>query len=153
MPDGITNVVGRDVLVIGNQNITALASGEAIKFTPDGAIAQLKVSKDGNAVYNMRYSGIGAKLTVRLLRNSYDDQTINGWLAQWINDPASFSLLPGKYVKRTGDGAGTVGTETYDLAGGVPEGIPEGHTNTDGDPEQGVVVWTFLFVNKDRLLT
>lgn len=152
MSGKITGVAGKDVLIINKQVLTAYADGDAIKFTPQGPVAQMKVSKDGNSIYAMAYSGIAAKVQVRLVRGSLDDITLNGYLQQWISDPASFALLSGSYVKRIGDGKGQTVNEVYQLAAGVIESIPEGLTNPEGNTEQAVVMYTLLFRNDVRLM-
>jgi len=150
--NGITAVAGKDVLIINGQVLTGYADQDAIKFEPQGPIAQMKVSKDGNSIYSMQYSGIVVKLTVRLVRACFDDQTLNSLLQQWIADPSTFVLMSGSYVKRVGDGKGNVTNEVYQLAGGVPETIPSAMSNMDGSTEQSVTVYTMLFRNDARLM-
>lgn len=152
MSKGITAVAGKDVLIINGQVLSGFADGDAIKFEPQGPISQMKVSKDGNSIYAMQYSGIVGKLTVRLVRACFDDTTLNGLLQQWIADPASFTLMTGSYIKRVGDGKGNTTDEVYQLAGGCFEMIPGGHTNMDGSTEQSVTVYTLLFRNDARLM-
>lgn len=150
--NGISAVAGKDVLIINGQVFTGYADADAIKFEPQGTIAQMKVSKDGNSIYAMQYSGIVGKLTVRLVRACFDDQTLNGLLQQWIADPAGFVLMSGSYVKRVGDGKGNTTSEVYQLAGGVFEAIPMAASNMDGNTEQSVTVYTLLFRNDARLM-
>lgn len=150
--NGITAVAGKDVLIINGQVLSGYADADAIKFEPQGPIAQMKVSKDGNSIYSMQYSGIAGKLTLRLVRGCFDDQTLNGLLQQWIGDPSTFILMSGSYVKRIGDGNGQVLNEVYQLAGGVFEMIPGAVSNMDGSIEQSVTVYNFLFRNDARLM-
>ena len=149
---GITAVVGKDVVIINGTILSAYADADAIKFEPQGPIAQMKISKDGNSIYAMQYNGIAAKLTLRLIRGSLDDQTLNGLLQQWVGDPASFVLMSGSYVKRVGDGKGNVTNEVYQIAGGVFEAIPGGVSNMDGSIESAVTTYTLLFRNDARLM-
>lgn len=149
---GITAVAGNDVLILNGQVFTGYADADAIKFEPQGPIAQMKVSKDGNSIYAMQYSGIVGKLTIRLVRGCLDDQTLNALLQQWIGDPSTFVLMSGSYVKRVGDGKGNVTSEVYQLGGGVFEMIPSGMSNMDGSTESSVTVYTLLFRNDARLM-
>ena len=150
--NGITAVAGKDVIIINGQVLTAHADADAIKFEPQGPIAQMKVSKDGNSIYSMQYGGIAGELTLRLVRGSFDDVVLNGLLQQWIADPASFVLMSGSYVKRLGDGKGNITNEVYQLAGGVFKSIPSVSSNMDGNTDQSVVVYTLLFRNDARLM-
>lgn len=149
---GITAIAGKDVCIINGQVLTGYADGDAIKFEPQGPIAQMKVSKDGNSIYAMQYSGIAGKLTLRLVRGCLDDQTLNGLLQQWVGDPSSFVLMSGSYVKRVGDGKGNITNEVYQLAGGVFESIPGGISSMDGSIEASVTTYTLLFRNDARLM-
>lgn len=152
MPNqGISAIVGRDSLIIGGQVITGLADGDAIKLEPNGPVAAMKVSKDGNSIYAMQYSGIVVKLTIRLVRGCLDDITLNGQLQSWISNPTGFQTLAGSYVKAIGDGKGNIINEVYTLAGGIFESIPGGMQNMDGNTEQAVTVYTLLFRNDARL--
>ena len=149
---GITAIAGKDVLIINGQVLTGYADADAIKFEPQGPISEMKVSKDGNSIYAMKYTGIMSKLTLRLIRGSFDDITLNGLLQQWIADPSLFVLMSGSYVKRIGDGKGGLVNEVYQMAGGVFETIPAGTSNMDGSIEQSVTVYTFMFRNDARLM-
>lgn len=149
---GITAIAGDDVLIINGQVFTGYADADAIKFEPQGPIAEMKVSKDGNSVYALKFSGIVAKLTLRLIRGSFDDIFLNGLLQQWIAAPSLFILMSGSYVKRIGDGKGGLVNEVYQMAGGVFEAIPPGTSNMDGNIEQMVTVYTFMFRNDARLM-
>lgn len=151
--NGIAAVSGKDVLIINDQVLTGYADGDAIKFEPQGPIAQMKVSKDGNSIYAMQWSGIVAKVSIRLVRMCFDDTFLNGLLQEWIADPALFTLMSGQYVKRVGDGKGNITNEIYQMDGGTFEMIPGGHTNTDGNIEQSVTIYSLLFRNDARLTT
>lgn len=148
---GITGIAGKDTLILNGTVLTGYADGDAIRFEPQGPVAQMKVSKDGNSVYALQYSGIMARVTVRLVRNCYDDQLINSLLQQWLADPAAFTLIAGSYVKRVGDGKGGWTNEVYQLAGGVVEQIPEGMTNVEGNTDQAVTIYRLMFRNDARL--
>ncbi|MES2155467.1 MAG: hypothetical protein V4510_10065 [bacterium] len=150
--NGISAIAGKDVLILDGQILTGYADGDAIKCEPQGPISQYKVSKDGNTIVALQYTGILVKLSVRLVRACFDDQVLNGKLQQWIADPASFALMAGSYVKRVGDGKGATTNEVYQLAGGVFETIPAGHSNMDGSTEQAVTVYTLFFRNDARLM-
>lgn len=150
---GITAVAGQDILNINGTIITGHADGDAYKLEPQGTISQYKVSKDGNSIIALQYTGILCKMTIRLIRGCADDQTLNGLLQQWIGNPNTFVTMTGEYIKSTGDGKGNVVNEVYVLSGGVFETIPGGHTSMDGNTEQSVAVYTLFFRNDSRLMT
>lgn len=150
--NGISAVAGKDVIIINGQVLTGHADADAIKLDFATPIGQMKVSKDGNSIYSLQSSGIIAKLTLRLIRASFDDVTLNGLLQQWLADPSTFVLMSGSYVKRVGDGKGNVTNEVYQLAGGIFEMIPSAVSNMDGNTEQSVTIYTLLFRNDARLM-
>lgn len=150
---GISAVAGNDILSINGTVISGHADGDAYKLEPQGPISQYKVSKDGNSIIALQYTGILCKLTARLVRDCADDQMLNGLLQQWLGSPNTFALMNAEYIKSTGDGKGNVTNEVYVLSGGVFEMIPGGHTNMDGTTEQSVTVYTLFFRNDARLMT
>jgi len=150
--EGISAVAGKDVAVIDGNVITALADGEAIKLTFGAAVGMMKVSKDGNAIYALNYSGMVVTVELRIVRGSLDDQILNSMLQQFLADPSSFSLMSGSFVKRIGDGKGNVLSEVYQLGGGIFENIPDAMMNTDGSTDQSVVTYKMLFRNNVRLM-
>jgi hypothetical protein len=150
---GISAVAGSDILNINGTIISGHADGDAYKIEPQGPIGEMKVSKDGNSIYALQYTGIKVKLTVRLVRDCADDVFLNGLLQQWIASPNTFPLLFAEYIKSTGDGKGNVTNEVYVLSGGIFEMIPSAVSNMDGNTEQSVTVYTLWFRNDARLMT
>ncbi len=152
---GISAVSGSDVLILNNGVgvITGHADGEAYKLEPQEPISEMKVSKDGNSIYAPKYTGIKAKLTIRLVRACADDQNMNTLLQAWIASPSTFNMFSGTYLKSTGDTKGNVTNEVYSLSGGVFEMIPSGVSNMDGSVEASVTIYTLLVRVDARLMT
>ena len=149
---GQVAISGRDVTIIDGNVITALAGGDAVVLSFDSPIGEAKISKDGNAIYSLKYSGQLVKVTVKLLRGSFDDQILNSKLQDWIADPAAFALMTGSFIKRVGDGLGGILSDVYQLAGGIFENIPGAKTSTDGDIAQSEVEYKMLFRNNIRII-
>jgi hypothetical protein len=149
---GAVALSGKDVIIIDGNVISALADGKAVELAFDQPIGQMKVSKDGNAIYSLQYSGQIVKVSLRLIRGSYDDQILNSALQDWIADSASFSLMSGSFVKRVGDGQGNITSEVYQLAGGIFEFIPPAHADMDGGTDQSVTEYKLLFRNNVRMM-
>lgn len=151
--NGIAGVSGNDILTIDGTVITGHGSGDAYKLEPQGPISDMKVSKDGNSIYALAYTGIKCKLTVILIRGSADHIAMNGLLQSWIASPNSFALLNAEYIKATGNGKGDVTNEVYVLSGGTFEIIPGAHTSMDGSAEASEVTYTLWFRNDAILMT
>jgi len=152
MSEGAVALAGKDVIIIDGEVISALADADAIKLDFSTPIGVMKVSKDGNAIYAMQYSGQVVKVTLRLVRGSADDQLLNSRLQDWIAAPADFELMTGSFIKRIGDGKGNILSEVYQIAGGIFDTIPSTKMNTEGDVEQSVTEYTMLFRNNVRMM-
>ena len=149
---GIVAMSGRDVTIIDGTVLTALADADAVKLEFSNAIGDMKMSKDGNAIYSMKYSGLVVKVSIKLLRGSADDVELNSKLQDFIADPASFELMVGSFIKRIGDGKGNIVSDVYQLAGGVFNMVPGAKENTDGDLEQSTIEYVMLFRNNIRMI-
>lgn len=150
-----------DISLNGNDTISLTYQGNATLLTKffdkdfgllvaPNKLATVKVGKKGNAAVSVNYMGLLAELTLRLLVGSVDDALINSIQRTFIQDPPSFALLGGQIIKRTGDGQGNVQNIIHYLQGGVPDALPEEHSNADGDEEQAVAIWKFTFVSYQR---
>jgi len=149
---GSVALSGSDVTIIDDEIITDFADGACVQLAFDTPIGVMKISKDGNAIYAMKYEGIVVKVTLRLIRGSYDDQILNAKLQQFLASPDMFTLMAGSFVKRVGDGQGNITSEVYQLAGGIFEYIPGAKMNTSGDTEQSVTEYKMLFRNNIRMM-
>lgn len=154
MPNqGIAAIAGSDILSINGRVLTGHADGQAYKLEPQGPISQYKVSKDGNTIVALQYTGLLCKLTIRLVRDCPDDQFLNSLLQQWIGNPAGFVLMNSEYIKAIGDGKGNIINEVYTLSAGAFEMIPGALTDMDGSVEASVTVYTLWFRNDARIPT
>ncbi len=59
----------------------------------------------------------------------------------------------GQFIKKLGDGAGNVASDTYVLSGGVFSKQVEGKTNVEGEVDQSVAMYTMKFANSPRAIT
>ena len=153
MIQGITGVVGNDIFSLNGVVITGHADGVAYKLEPSGDISEFKVSKDGNSIIALKYTGILCKVTLRLIRGCADDQTLNGLLQQWIGSPNSFATLDAEYIKATGDSNGGITNEVYSLSGGGFKMIPGAQSTMEGSVEDGVSVYELWFRNDARIMS
>lgn len=141
---------GNDTITINGYLYTKFADKDYGLLTFPEELAKFKVGKSGNATISFNNMGRLGELTLRLMVGTVDDALINSFQTAYMADPPSFSLLSGQVVKRTGDGRGNQRNVVYHLQGGLPVTIPEQHSNSDGDEEQGVVVWKIKFARGAR---
>lgn len=144
---------GNDTIVINNRIFTDFSEGNVIELTFPSDIAQVKTGKNGNSIYGLNTTGLQCEVKARLIRGSSDDIFLNNLLVQQTNNFAGFPLMVGEFVKKLGDGAGNITSDTYILSGGIFNKQVEATSNVEGDAMQSVAVYSFKFSNAPRALT
>lgn len=148
-----TALSGQDTIIINNQVLVGLADGNCVELTFPNDIANVKTGKNGNSIYGFNESGRQCEVKLRLIRNSADDQFLNNLLAQQQANFSGTILMIGQFVKKIGDGAGNITSDTYIMSGGVFTKQVEAKTNTEGETEQSIAMYTIKFSNSPRVLT
>ena len=146
----IAAVVSKDTISINGRQLNNWADGDVAKLDIPEVLANMTTGKQQNTIYAYSYKGKNAKLELRLIAGSSDDQFLNGLLQSLNQNPSAFSLLNMEFDKNIGDGAGNVTTIVYLGTGGVFEKQPMVMENAAGETSQAVVVWNFIFANVDR---
>lgn len=149
---GSVSLTGNDVVTINGRVFHDFATGDIAKLDFSADLVKVAASKNGNVIYSLDVSGLMSTLTLKLLLGSPDDRYINSLLASQLNDFSSTILAVGSFVKRVGDGAGTVTNVIYNTLGGVVKKFPAAKSNATGDIEQSIVEWTIDFGNNSRAL-
>jgi hypothetical protein len=144
---------GSDTVILNNRIIADLADADCVALTFPTDIANVKTGKNGNAIYGLNESGKQCEVKVRVIRGSSDDKFLNNLMMQQKLNFAGTVLLIGEFIKRLGDGAGNVLSDTYIMSGGVFTKQIEGKSNVEGDTEQSVAVYTLKFSNAPRVIT
>lgn len=142
---GAVSLTGDDNLVIADRQFTDFGDGDVAAIDYPNELVRVKVGKNGNIAIALDNNGKLANLTIRLLRGSPDDAFLNDIDSQFTQDPPSFVLLNGTFVKRIGDGLGDVTNDTYIGSNGFIKKKPGAKDNSDGDTEQALVVWELTF--------
>lgn len=146
------SLTGNDNIIINGSQIKSNADGTIAELTFPNEIANFKVgASDGahgnNAIYAFNATGVQCELKIRLVRGGPDDAILQALLKLQQDDFASFILLTGSLVKRFGAGDGTVGSDTYNLTGGIFTKQVEAKSNVEGDTEQSVAIYMMKFRN------
>lgn len=144
---------GSDTIMINNQILADLADGNCLEMTFPNDIANVKTGKNGNSIYGLNETGKQAELKIRVIRGSADDKFLNSLLAQQQANFAGTVLMVGSFIKKIGNGAGAILSDTYIMSGGIFTKVPEAKTNVDGESEQSVAIYTMKFSNAPRILT
>ncbi|MBW1812129.1 MAG: hypothetical protein JRJ39_00275 [Deltaproteobacteria bacterium] len=143
---------GKDTTKINNRILSDLVDGDCTVLTFPNDLVTAKAGKNGNVVYGFNYPGELAEVSIRILKGSADDKFLNELLAIMKNDPPSFVLMSGEFVKNIGDGTGAITTEIYIMSGGVFKKNPEAKENAEGDTEQSISVYNFIFGKAPRTI-
>ncbi len=144
---------GSDTIMINNRVMADLADGDCVNLTYPNDIAQVKTGKNGNSIYGLNESGRQCEVVMRLIRGSADDKFMLGLLANQQGNFAGTVLMIGQFVKKLGDGAGNITSDTYIISGGVFTKQPEAKMNVEGDTAQSVTVYTMKYSNAPRAIT
>lgn len=146
------SLTGSDTLKLNLRVLADVADGDFATLTFPNDLADLKTGKNGNSIYAFNETGRQVELVIRVIRGSADDKWLLNQLNVMKNDFASFVLLNGEFIKRVGDGAGNITSDTYLLTGGIFSKNIETKSNAEGDTEQSVSVYTLRFANCDRTI-
>lgn len=150
---GTVAMSGNDTIIINNRPIADFATGTVAELKFPNAIANVKTGKNGNSIYSLNESGRQAELVLHVIRGGADDKFFNGLLAAQQLNFAGFPLMVGQLIKKVGDGKGNITSDTYDVDGGIFTKQVEAKSNVEGDSEQSVSVYTFMFSNAPRAIT
>jgi len=144
---------GSDTININNTVLADLADGNCVDLTFPNDIGNVKTGKNGNSIYVFNESGKQCEVKIRVLRASADDKFLNNLLAQQQANFAGTVLMTGQFIKKVGDGLGNISSDTYIMGGGIFTKIPEAKTNTEGETEQSVSIYTIKFSNAPRVIS
>ena len=146
-------LTGKDTHLVGTRILTDLAEGDVGNLDFPNNMVEMKTGKNGNTIYAFNATGKVVDYTVRTLLGSDDDKYLNAELNRYLNDPPSYTLLDGEFIKRVGDGAGDVSNVIYRVGGGIPKKLPNSKENVEGDTEQAIAEWVIGYANTDRSIS
>lgn len=144
---------GQDTINIQNRVLNGLADQNAVEITYPNDIANVKTGKNGNSIYGFNESGKQCEVKVRVIRGSADDKFLLNLLSQQQANFSGTVLLFAQFIKKLGDGAGNITSDTFIMSGGIFTKLPEARMNVDGETEQSVTIYTMKFSNAPRVLT
>lgn len=148
---GAISLTGNDTFILNGRPIVNLADGDCIDLKFPNEIANVKIGKNGNAIYGFNATGQMSEAVIRIMRGQADDIYLNGQLNAQQSNFAGFILMNGVFIKKVGDGQGNITSDTYVMAGGVFVKIPEAKNNVEGNTDQSVVIYTLRFANQQNV--
>lgn len=146
-------LTGNDTFIINNRIFSDQADGDIVTITFPNDIATVKVGKNGNAMFGLNEAGRQADVMVKVVRGSSDDKFLLQLLNLQLDNFASTVLMIGEAVKKIGDGAGNIASDTFIFGGGVFVKPVEMKTNVEGDSEQSTSSYHMKFSKAARVIT
>lgn len=150
---GTFSLLGSDTIKIGERVLADFGSGEVAKISYATELATVKTGKNGNTIFVQNASGFQASLEVKVIRGSADDKALQSLLTSYRSNPTGYVLQNAELSKKIGDGSGVVSADTYVLTGGIPTKQVEAVVNVEGDTEQAISVYTWVFAVSDRAIS
>lgn len=150
---GTISLTGADTISIDGIPLVDLGDGDVGSLTFPNSLTETKKGKNGNGIIALNETGDIAELTLRILRGSPDDKTLNSKLFSMKQDFASFVTMTGDIIKKMGDGIGNVTDDIYSLSGGSFSKRIEVTSNVEGNTDQALAIYTITFLNSSRALT
>ena len=149
------SLTGNDTVMIGAAGLALrtfadFGDGDTAVLDFPNNLVEAKTGKNGNTIYAFNATGQVVTATIRVLRGSLDDKYLNSEMNSYLGDPAAYPLLAGEFIKRVGDGTGTVVNDTYSITGGIVQKFPVVKENVEGDTEQAISIYTIIFANTER---
>lgn len=149
---GTFTLIGQDTIKIGERILADFGHGEVAKISYPTELATVKTGKNGNTIFVQNASGFQASLELKVIRGSSDDKFLQTLLTSYRSNPTAFVLQNAELAKKLGDGTGNVQADTYILTGGIPTKQVEVVVNVEGDVEQAISVYTWVFAVSDRAI-
>ena len=143
---------GSDTTIIGERSLADLADQDCVSLEYNADLMNVKIGKNGNAIYSFNNTGLSCNVKIRVLRGSADDKFLNSLLSQMVANPAGFVLMDGEFVKKIGDGKGNITRETYVMSGGVFTRIPNARDSAEGNTDASISEYSMFFSNSPRAI-
>lgn len=147
------SLTGGDLIIVKDRQLSDFGDGDVVSFDLPNNIADGKRGKNGNAIIAFNSTGQTTTATIRILKGSPDDKFFNQEMNIYLRDKASYVLMSGEFIKKSGDGEGNVVNDILTMSGGFVQKIPNMKDNVEGDTEQGVSVYQIMFMNVNRSLS
>jgi hypothetical protein len=145
-------LTGKDTFIIDGFNIVDLADGDNSTLTHPNELMTVKSGKNGNTIYAYNQQGNLAETVLRVIRGSASDRFLNARMKALDFEPAAFVLMQGTFIKRVGNGFGFITSDTYILVGGAFFKQVDASSNSEGNVDQAVSVYSIRWGNAVRAI-
>jgi hypothetical protein len=145
-------LTGNDTIVFNDHVMNDLSVADVATVEFPNNLATIHVGKNGNALMALNETGNQADFELRILRGSNDDKYLQNRLNSQRNDFTGFTALSGSFVKKLGDGAGNVSSDTYIFSGGIFQKQNSVKSNVEGEASQAETIYKMQFAKCARVI-
>lgn len=150
----VDSYTSSDVLQItdyqGEFILSDFADGTVAELAAPNELATVTTGYNGNGLGAHNEPGRQRTLTIRLVKASGDDKRLNESYELWKQRDIRFKPLKGVFTKNISHSDGSVTHDTVECYFGLPTGVPSQSTDTTGNVEQVVSIYTLTFANYKR---
>lgn len=143
---------GADTFILNGRVFNDFVDGDTVSVVFPNETASSVTGKGGNSIIAKNYTGDNADVDVTISVGSSDDVFLNGQVNSYDSDPASYALMNGSFVKRMGDGTGTVRRVVYEFEGAFVRQKVDARENASGDVEQGKALYRLRVLRAKRTI-
>ncbi len=147
---------GQDTLQLedyqGWFTLSDFADGGVAELSAPNEISTVTTGYNGNGLGAHNEPGRQRQLTLRLVKASPDDKRLNESLELWKKRDMRFKPFKMSFTKNITHSDGNVTHDTVKCYFGLPAGVPTTTTDTTGNVEQVVSVYTITFADYQRIV-
>lgn len=151
---GIDAYTANDVIVATDYNgdwiLSDFADGTVAELSAPNELSAITTGYNGNSLGSHNEPGRQRDLTIRLVKGSSDDKRLNASYNLWKNRDRSFKPLSMSFTKNIAHSDGSITNDKVSCYFGLPTGQPSQVTDTAGNTEQVVSIYTIRFGNSER---
>lgn len=136
----------------GKWTLSDFADGQVAQLSAPNELATVTTGWNGNCLGAHNEPGRQRTLEIRIVKASSDDKRLNENYELWKERSMKFKPLEGEFTKNIGHSDGNITHDTVQCFFGLPTGIPVPMTDTTGNTEQDVSVYTITFGNYKRVI-
>lgn len=144
------SLTGADNFIIAGVPVYDFADGDNLSVTFPNDMVAAKRGKNGNSIFADNAMGGLAEVVARVIRGSRTDKFWNSLQAAQKFDLSSFVLLGGIFQKRAGNGLGFITNDSYLFNAGVFKKQVEAQSNVEGNTDQAISIYNFIFADTVR---
>lgn len=143
---------GQDIIKFEDRILRDFANGDVAIIRYPNELHNMSNGKDGNSMGAHNEQGKIAELELRIIKGSPDDKYLNSKVIAWENHSPTFKPSTAELTKVISVDNGLT-NEVTSLGFILPSKKVDTKTNTDGDIEQVVSVYSFRAGTSQRALS